>query len=216
MREGLVRKIGNDVLEAPWSLVRQRAVAHLVGLGIVPAVAEWGVDSWGVALGVVGITHVATPNALAAIAADAGANTGASSTGGSAGGAANLPGRTSATDRSECGPTVPPRPGVAGLLLANLLAPGMGTWRCGHRARGAALLGLITVAMVAWTFEILPIIQSAVESATRGNTAAVNRLPAALEATRDGWAYQVMKRTFLYSFVDIWLVYPARKDDPHR
>lgn len=109
------------------------------------------------------------------------------------------------TVQPTAGEPTPPRPSLWSLMLANLLCPGLGTWRLGRRLRGFLIGAGLVLAVLLYTQEALPIYAKVMQDALKGRMRAFS---ADQQAALDGilW-HQVAIGLFLYSFVDVWLVH---------
>ncbi|NLI77384.1 MAG: hypothetical protein GX442_13205 [Candidatus Riflebacteria bacterium] len=113
--------------------------------------------------------------------------------------------RPDAAGRAAAGAPPPPRPSLWSLMLANLLCPGLGTWRLGRRLRGFVIGAGLILAVLLYAQEALPIYAKVMQDALRGHMRAFSAdQQAALDAIV--W-HQVAIGLFLYSFVDVWLVH---------
>lgn len=107
--------------------------------------------------------------------------------------------------RPAAGEPTPPRPSLWSLMLANLLCPGLGTWRLGRRLRGFLIGAGLVLAVLLYAQEALPIYAKVMQDALKGRMQAFSAdQQAALDAIV--W-HQVAIGLFLYSFVDVWLVH---------
>jgi hypothetical protein len=99
-----------------------------------------------------------------------------------------------------------PPPSLPGLLFWNLVCPGLGSWKLGHRYRGGIILTVLSLALLLWTVDAIEIVQKGVQEAVKtGNPQVATRMSAQLH--ENTWA-QVAWYLFLYSFVDLLLVFP--------
>lgn len=225
VREGVTRTMVSETAKVPWPLLRARMVKRLRDVAIADAAAEWAVDTWAIALGII-------------VENEAGAHVGPGKTGSPShdanpdGGATEVQSGAARTPCPYCSEliivgavrcrfchsdlgtapgqaraTVPEKPGVIGLLVLNLLAPGFGSWRCGHPWRGGLIMLLIALATLVWSIELIKPIQDMMQAAMRGNLN-IKSTAEIIEEARSGWAYSMMVWLYFYSFIDIWIVYP--------
>ncbi len=100
-------------------------------------------------------------------------------------------------------------PALASAITANIFLPGIGSWRLGHKKRGAAIIIVIilSILMAGWSYA---------SSINRQMDAAMNMDDdAALESSlgSSGSFYWVILAfiALVYSFVDIFLIYRQKK-----
>ncbi len=115
------------------------------------------------------------------------------------------PAPSSTTGADQGGPSL-----MSG-LLANLVCPGLGSWRMGHRMRGILIGAGMILAVLLYAQTAVPIYQKMLTQVLRGRKAV---LTAEQQAELDDiiW-HKVAVGLFVYSFVDVWLLYrpPPRK-----
>lgn len=114
----------------------------------------------------------------------------------------------SAAEKTEDKKNQPPTLGRA--LILNLVCPGLGAWRLGHRIRGAIIFCLVISFMLFYANEIMPIINKAVNTAVRtGNMTRLNRLSQDLEQNHWlDWSLYI----YLYSFIELFFL--IKKNNP--
>ena len=94
-------------------------------------------------------------------------------------------------------------------LGANLLVPGYGTWKLGHRMRGLVLLVLVLVCFSLDMKETMDVIKTEMPKAMKtGQTKVLERK--LTEAGGSGWGTAAFA-LYLYTFLDAWLVRPRQK-----
>jgi len=115
-----------------------------------------------------------------------------------------------ALKKAEVGP-----PGVLGLLIWNLMVPGLGSWKLGYRLRGGIILGVVSVAMVIWGMEAMEIFNKILSQAIHSGNAHVS--PELMEKMQSGFWYEVTFWVYLYSFIDMLWLYPwkGKPTQPH-
>ncbi len=75
------------------------------------------------------------------------------------------------------------RPGIFRAMFLNLLCPGMGAWKLGHRIRGTVIFCLITASLLVYMGQVMPAIQHKVNQALMtGKTGVLNTLQSDLES----------------------------------
>lgn len=96
-------------------------------------------------------------------------------------------------------------PSLLSCLLANLVMPGLGSWRMGHRWRGFLIGAGLLLSILLYAQSAVPIYQKLLTQALRGRKAV---LTAEQQAELDDiiW-HKVAAGLFIYSFVDVWLLY---------
>lgn len=95
-------------------------------------------------------------------------------------------------------------PGVLRVMVFNLLCPGMGAWKLGHRARGAIIFCVITACITIYAGQIMPQIQKKVALAMRtGNVNELNSLEAELSGNP---LLDISFYLYLLSFVDAYFL----------
>lgn len=87
------------------------------------------------------------------------------------------------------------------LFMMNLVWPGGGDWALGEKARGTIICIVVIAALIAYFNEMIPVIQKAVNMATRGNLAAVELLEKQLHNSGSIWVY-VFTIGYIFSFLD--------------
>lgn len=99
-----------------------------------------------------------------------------------------------------------PTPGIFRLLVANLLCPGLGAWRLGHRWRGAAFFLIVTLAAVFWTGEAMEKANAIAQKAVKSKSTLTLRKD--LATLRESQWYDVMVWSYGLSFADlIWIFF---------
>ncbi|MDD3146396.1 MAG: hypothetical protein PHD82_03760 [Candidatus Riflebacteria bacterium] len=106
------------------------------------------------------------------------------------------------------------KPGLWRVMFFNLLCPGMGAWKLGHRLRGVIVFCLITASIGIYTNEILPQIQRKVDVALRtGKTSGLSTLEA--DISNNPWL-DVAFYLYVLSFIDAYFLVAnsAKKPEP--
>lgn len=104
----------------------------------------------------------------------------------------------------------PAAPGFMRVMVYNLICPGFGAWKLGHRARGAVIFFLVIGCLTIFAGQVLPVIQRSVAVAVNtGRTQQLNALSSELE--NNPWL-EIGFYAYLLSFVDSYfLMANARK-----
>lgn len=98
----------------------------------------------------------------------------------------------------------PVRPGILQVMVYNLLCPGMGAWKLGHRLRGVIICGLVTASLLIYAGQITPLIQKRVNQAlTTGRTDGISSLQT--EIGDNPWV-DVAFWLYVLSFVDAYFL----------
>jgi hypothetical protein len=136
---------------------------------------------------------------------------GAESGGRPAVGAAGAAGMGSGAAPSSSAAADQAGPSLLSCLLANLVFPGLGSWRMGHRWRGFLIGAGLLLSILLYAQSAVPIYQKLLTQTLRGRKAV---LTAEQQAELDDiiW-HKVAAGLFIYSFVDVWLLYrlPTRR-----
>ena len=95
-------------------------------------------------------------------------------------------------------------PGLWRVMFFNLLCPGMGAWKLGHRMRGTIIFCLITASISIYAGQILPQIQKKVDIALRtGKTSGLSTLEADIGS--NPWM-DVSFYLYVLSFIDAYFL----------
>lgn len=86
------------------------------------------------------------------------------------------------------------------LIIFNLMCPGGGDWALGEKLRGSIICIIVIGALVAYCFDVMPVIQKAVDMAVKGNMSALNKLEKTLNAG-NGWM-TLFTIGYIFSFID--------------
>jgi len=98
----------------------------------------------------------------------------------------------------------PVRPGVLRVMFYNLMCPGFGAWKLGHRFRGMAILFTITGFLVVYAGDVMPKINRRVSQVVKtGRTGDLKKLESDLK--ENSWAEMAFYVYFL-SFVDLYFL----------
>ena len=100
----------------------------------------------------------------------------------------------------------PISPSIWGLLFWNLLCPGLGAIKLGHRIRGWLILGLMVVFMTFWSLEAMNIVNQSIAIAMKSGN--VNQVKSSLEGIQSGTWYDAMIYLYIYSFIDLLYIFP--------
>lgn len=96
------------------------------------------------------------------------------------------------------------RPSMLRAMILNLVCPGMGAWKLGHKTRGAVFFLLVTASLLIYAAEIVPVIQKEVDIALRtGKTTGLTKLETDL---KDNAWLDITFYAYLLSFVDIFFL----------
>lgn len=87
------------------------------------------------------------------------------------------------------------------LFLMNLVWPGGGDWALGEKARGAIICFIVIGALLAYCGEMMPIVQKAVNMASRGDLSALEKLESQLHDSNNVWCW-VFTIGYIFSFLD--------------
>lgn len=93
---------------------------------------------------------------------------------------------------------------MARAMVLNLVCPGLGAWKIGHRIRGAIIFAVVIGFLIIYANEIMPVINKAVNTAVRtGNMTRLNHLSKELEQNRWlDWSIYV----YAYSFIELFFL----------
>lgn len=98
-------------------------------------------------------------------------------------------------------------------MWANLLCPGLGSWKLGAKVRGAVIFIVLMVSVSIYGSHYAAVFRSEMPKALKsGNTKVMEQKLA--EVKEDIWG-QVAFYLFFYSFVDTWLAY-SPKNPPRK
>ena len=102
------------------------------------------------------------------------------------------------------------KPGMARAMILNLVCPGLGAWRLGHKGRGTVFFVLITACLMIYAQEVIPLVQKEFNLALRtGKTAGLMQLETSLKS--NSWL-DFTFYLYVWSFLDIiFLVRNAKK-----
>lgn len=130
----------------------------------------------------------------------------------------NLSSEPSALIQKEPGGTAAP-PSMLRLMVLNLLCPGYAAWKLGHRTRGAAIFLVLTVCILIYVAQVVPMIQKQipmiVKAATSGrpNDLKIITEDVGKEVENNPWM-DIAFYIFILSFVDTYfLLVNTRKSD---
>ncbi|MFZ2955543.1 MAG: hypothetical protein WA705_01405 [Candidatus Ozemobacteraceae bacterium] len=115
-------------------------------------------------------------------------------------------GNFSTTAMGSSPPLAPISPSIWRLLLWNLLCPGVGAIKLGHRARGWLILGAMIVFMTFWSLDVMKIVNQSITIAM--NTGNVNQVQKSMEGMQSGIWYDAMIYLYIYSFIDLLYIFP--------
>ena len=86
------------------------------------------------------------------------------------------------------------------LFILNLLCPGAGDWHLGNKLRGTIIFLVVMFSLIAYTLDVMPIIQKAVNDAILHNKMkALNNLNKDLSG--NGWMY-LFTISYIFSIID--------------
>ncbi len=103
-------------------------------------------------------------------------------------------------------------PGMLRAMVLNLVCPGLGAWRLGHKIRGAVFFFLVTATLLIYAAEVVPVIQREVDIALRtGKTTGLTKLETDMRSS--GWL-DITFYAYVWSFFDIvFLIRNAKKTE---
>ncbi|MBF0409127.1 MAG: hypothetical protein HQM10_17395 [Candidatus Riflebacteria bacterium] len=101
--------------------------------------------------------------------------------------------------------------GLGQAMLANLFCPGLGSWRLGEKKRGAIIFGVVTVCVCFCAMDYVAVINQEIveamkEHSTKGMEENLTRLENNFWGTISFW-------TYLYSFLDVYLIHRKISDE---
>lgn len=99
-------------------------------------------------------------------------------------------------------------PSLLWLLFLTLLCPGYGAIKLGRRGRGWLILGGVILAMLLWTMDAVPIVQEIVKKTVSMKIGEAYAIRELTEKLQSGVWYHLFYYLYLYSFVDLLLIYP--------
>lgn len=95
-------------------------------------------------------------------------------------------------------------PGIWRAIILNLVCPGLGAWRCGHRNRGAITMLILVGALLLGTLQLTELINKKVATAIRtGNMQGIYSISE--DAQSNIW-FQVFFYGYIISFIDLWFL----------
>ncbi|PKL51287.1 MAG: hypothetical protein CVV42_00110 [Candidatus Riflebacteria bacterium HGW-Riflebacteria-2] len=95
-------------------------------------------------------------------------------------------------------------PGMWQAAIWNLICPGLGAWRLGHRRRGVITMLVLVGALLIGSLQIAELVSKKVEKAMRtGNTQIIYSLT---EETKDNFWMDVFFYGYIISFIDLWFL----------
>ena len=102
-------------------------------------------------------------------------------------------------------------PGYWRLLILNLMCPGAGDWYLGERIRGTILFLVVIGSLVAYCYDIVPIIQKAVNDAVlHGRMVSMNKLNE--QISDNGWMY-LFTISYIFSILDSFFLLRNKKKE---
>lgn len=102
-------------------------------------------------------------------------------------------------------------PGYWRLLILNLMCPGAGDWYLGERIRGTILFLVVIGSLVAYCYDIVPIIQKAVNDAVlHGRMVSMNKLNE--QISDNGWMY-LFTISYIFSIIDSFFLLKNKKKE---
>lgn len=103
-------------------------------------------------------------------------------------------------------------PGMLRAMFLNLVCPGLGAWRLGHKIRGTVFFFLVTASLLIYAAEVVPVIQREVDIALRtGKTTGLTKLETNMRS--NAW-FDIAFYAYVWSFFDIiFLIRNAKKTE---
>jgi hypothetical protein len=100
-------------------------------------------------------------------------------------------------------------PGLGRAIILNLVCPGLGAWRLGHKIRGAIVFFLVMGLLLLYVQEVIPVINKAVNTAIKtGNMRKLNSLTRNIKHNQ--WLDWTMY-VYIYSFFELYFLVEKKK-----
>ena len=97
------------------------------------------------------------------------------------------------------------------LFILNLMCPGAGDWCLGERIRGTVIFLVVIGSLIAYCYDIVPIVQKAVNDAVlHGRMVSMNKLNE--QISDNGWMY-LFTISYIFSILDSFFLLRNKKKE---
>ena len=104
----------------------------------------------------------------------------------------------------------PEGPSIGSSLAANFFFPGMGSWRMGEKVRGGIIMFVMVLCVIMTTSGYFSLMNRQIDAALDTQDDAA--FDASFSKTGSNWWLTISTLVFIYSFVDVFLIYTMRKN----
>jgi hypothetical protein len=102
-------------------------------------------------------------------------------------------------------------PGLMKVMVWNVICPGLGAWKLGHRIRGTIIFALVIGFLLLYANAIVPVINKAVNTAIRtGNTRKLSNITREIE--HNPWA-EFSLYVYAYSFFELYFLFKRKNPE---